>query len=265
MITLLLLAMSLTLAAQTSPGSDASFLSGDQKMVRMAIDSSIFIVRQEYTLTNRSGNEYGRNGRSYFGRAYSLGVKANNRIWTNSQILRPWDNDGNYDKFRAIDTIKPRLSGTYVRQVVQSGYVTVTADTAGGNKSSTGQGYDSAIATYRAPDSLPNIELVKNNRDKTGWLAVVATKEPIATNDSLPVSYTIYKAQPQFSTTGNKGYIKNMPVRESVIGGVYYLSTVRLGRITFYAAGVLEKDKDGWYIRLFTDPASPMDQLNNLR
>src|SRR3569833_4717471 len=144
MITLLLLSMTLTLSAQTTPGSDASFLSGDQKMVRTAIDSSIYIVRQDYTLTNRSGNEYGRNGKSYFGRTYTLGVKANGRIWTDSRAVRPWDTDGNYDKFRTIDTIEPRLSNVCARQVVQGGYVQVTANCTGG---------DSSIVVYQAPGS----------------------------------------------------------------------------------------------------------------
>src|SRR6516225_6354876 len=110
-IILALLTMSLPLAAQTS-SIDASFISGDQKLVRMAIDSSLCILRQEYTLTNRSGNEYGRNGRSYFGKSYTIGVLAEGKIWTDSRIRRPWDMDGNYDRFRGIDSIKPRLSGT---------------------------------------------------------------------------------------------------------------------------------------------------------
>lgn len=264
MITLLLLTMNLALSAQTTPGSDASFLSGDQKMVRTAIDSSIYIVRQDYTLTNRSGNEYGRNGKSYFGRTYTLGVKANGRIRTDSRVLRPWEPDGNYDKFRAIDTIKPRLSNACARQVVQGGYVQVTTDSAGG---------DSSIVVYQAPDSLPDIELAKDNRDRTGWLAVAATKEALSANDTVPVSYTIYKAQPQFGVNGPKGYIKNMPVKDNVIGGIYYLSTVRLGKISFYAAGILEKDKEGWYIRLFSsgepvkkkEDLTPLNQLNNPR
>jgi len=274
MIILLLLTMTFTLAAQTTPGSDASFLSGDQKMVRMAIDSSIYIVRQDYTLTNRSGNEYGRNGKSYFGRTYALGVKADGRIWTDSRVLRPWETDGNYDKFRAIDTIRPRLSNAYARQVVQGGYVQV--DSAGGDsqgKAGNDHRSDTSITAYQAPDSSTGIGLIKDNRDRTGWLAVVATKEALSANDTSAVSYTIYKAQPQFGADGSKGYIKNMPVKDNVIGGIYYLSTVRLGRISFYAAGILEKDKEGWYIRLFSsgepvkkaEDLTPLNQLNNPR
>ncbi len=279
MITLLLLTMTLTLAAQTTPGSDASFLSGDQKLVRMAIDSSIYIVRQDYTLTNRSGNEYGRNGKSYFGRTYSLGVKANGRIRTDGRVLRPWETDGNYDKFRMIDTIQPRLSNTAVRQVVQAGYVQVNTDSEGANGQDSSHGNRSdngkeiTVVGYAAADSLPDIELAKGNRDRTGWLAVVSTKETLSANDTVPVSYTIYKAQPQFGANGPKGYIKNMPVKDNVIGGIYYLSTVRLGRISFYAAGILEKDKEGWYIRLFSsggpskkaEDLTPLNPLNNPR
>jgi len=263
---LALLSMSLPLTAQTTSSIDASFISGDQKLVRMAIDSSLCILRQEYTLTNRSGNEYGRNGKSYFGKAYTIGVLAVGRIWTDSRILRPWDEDGNYDRFRTIDSIKPLLSGTFVRKVVSSGYTAVRADT---SLHST----DSALAVYHSPDTLPSISLVNNYRDRGGWLVVVASREAIGMSDTLPVGYTIYKAQPQFTAKGTRGYLKNMPVKENVIGGVYFQSSVRLGRIIFAAAGILGKDKEGWYIQLFpageagraADDLTPLKDQNNLR
>jgi len=253
-ILLAMLTMSLPLAAQTNLPGDASFLSGDQKLVRMAIDSSLCILRQEYTLTNRSGNEYGRNGKGYFGKAYTIGVLASNRIWTDSRIRRPWDMDGSYDKFRSIDSIKPRLSGTYARQVVRSGYTAVKEDTSSRNT-------DSALAVYQSPDTLQNITLVNNYQDRGGWLAIVASEGPVSVNDTLPVSYTIYKAQPQFATPGaTKTYIKDIPVKENVLGGIYFISMIRLGKITFAAAGVLGKDKKGWYIQLF-----PTGNSNNPR
>lgn len=270
-IILALLAMSLSLSAQTASPADASFLSGDQKLVRMAVDSSMYILRQEYTLTNHSGKEYGRNGRNYFGKAYTIGVLANNRIWTDIRLCRPWNMDGNYDKFRGIDSIKPRLSGTFARQVVGSAYTAVNEDSSLGGRDH--RDTDSGIAVYRSPDTLQNIGLVSNYRDRGGWLAVVSGREAIGGNDTSSVSYTIYKAQPQFTPTGIKGYLKNMPVKENVIGGVYYISTVSLGKITFAAAGILGKDKDGWYIQLFpsggeakrADDLTPLKNLNNLR
>lgn len=279
-IMLAMLTMSLPLAAQTTSSTDASFLSGDQKLVRMAVDSSICILRQEYTLTDRRGNEYGRNGRSYFGRTYTIGVLAAGRIWTDSRIRRPWDMDANYEKFKAVDSIRPRLSETSARQVVRSGYTAVKEDSSSRKEDSssrkeynTSREKDSALAVYRSPDSLSDIALINDCRDRGGWLVVVATREPIGMSDTLPVSYTIYKAQPQFTATGVKGYLKNMPVRENVIGGVYFLSSTRLGKITFAAGGILGKDKEGWYIQLFpageehrqADDMTPLRNLNNLR
>jgi hypothetical protein len=265
-IIILLLTLSLPLFSQIDPVSDASFLSGDQKLVRMAVDSSLCILRQEYTLTNHSGKEYGRNGKDYFGKTYSLGVLANNKVWTDSRLLRPWEADGNYDKFRTIDSIRPRLSGTYARQLVRSAYAEVKQDTAL-------QATDSGIAILHSPDTLVNIALISNCRDRGGWLVVAASHESFSTSDTLPVSYTIYKAQPQFTASGNKGYLKNMPVRENIIGGVYFISSILLGKITFSAAGILGKDKQGWYVQLFpaagekkkTEDLTPLKKINNLR
>lgn len=269
LLALLTMTLPLAVAAQTDLPGDASFLSGDQKLVRMAIDSSLCILRQEYTLTNRNGNEYGRNGKSYFGRAYALGVLAGNRIWTVSRIRRPWEMDGNYEKFRSIDSIKPRLSGTYARQVVRSGYAAVKEDS-----SFRHQNDDSALTVYQSPDTLPQVALVTHYQDRGGWLIIVAGREPMGVNDTLPVSYTIYKVQPQFADPeATKAYIRNIPVKENVIGGIFFASMVRVGKITFAAAGILEKDKTGWYIQLFpgskeikkAESLTPLKNSNNLR
>jgi hypothetical protein len=231
--------------AQSNPGTDASFVSGDQKLVRMAIDSSLCVLRQDYTLTNQKGMQYGRNGKEYFGRTYTIGVMADNKVYTNAQLLKPWEGDPNYDKFKATDSIKPRLGATYARPLVKSAYVTVIPDTA------SPQGSDSAIATLSSPDTASNIGRVRNSQDRGGWLVLVASREAFSTNDTLPLNYTIYKAQPQFTETNNKGYIKNMPVKENLIGGIYFISRISLGRITFIAAGILGKDKTGWYVQAF--------------
>jgi hypothetical protein len=230
--------------AQSNPGTDASFVSGDQKLVRMAIDSSLCVLRQDYTLTNQKGMQYGRNGKEYFGRTYTIGVMADNKVFTNAQLLKPWEGDANYEKFKAADSIKPRLSATFARPLVKSTYVTVIPDT-------TAQGSDSAIAMLSSPDTTTNIGRVRNSPDRGGWLVVVASREGFPTNDTLPLNYTIYKAQPQFTETNNKGYIRNMPVKENLIGGVYFISRISLGRITFIAAGILGKDKTGWYVQAF--------------
>jgi hypothetical protein len=241
---LILLLAPVATSAQTSPGTDASFVSGDQKLVRMAIDSSLCVLRQDYTLTNQKGMQYGRNGKEYFGRTYNIGVMADNKVYTSIQLLKPWEGDANYDKFKAADSIKPHLSATYARPLTKPAYVTVTPDT-------TGQGTDSTIATLTSPDTTSNIGRVLNSQDRGGWLVVMASPAGFPTKDTLPLNYTIYKAQPQFTETTGKGYIKNMPVKENLIGGVYFISRISLGRITFIAAGILGKDKTGWYVQAF--------------
>jgi len=249
--TIVLLLMTMEGFSQV-PKIDAGFLSGDQKLVRMAVDSALCILRTEYTLANRSGFEYGRNGKDYFGRMYTVGVVSGNKVWADSKILRPWETDENFDKFKAADSIKPRISGTSVRLLVQPAFTPLKEG--GGvaaKEGSSGAGSDSTVSTFPAPDSLHNISLVRDGRDRGGWLVVVAGKEAPGTNDSLPVSYTIYKAQPQFGATGSKGYLKNMPVKENVLGGVYFISRIELGKILFTAAGLLGKDKTGWYVQSF--------------
>ena len=248
MLYIVLFTSPLALFSQSSSGIDASFLSGDQKLVRMAVDSSLCVLRQDYTLSNQKGMRYGRNGKEYFGRTYSIGVMADNKIWTDDRLMRPWEEDANYDKFKTADSIKPHLSTTYARPLVKSAYVPVTPDT-------TLQGVDSKIAVLWSPDTTSNIGWVRHSPDRGGWLVVMASQEGFNTNDTLPMSYTIYKAQPQFAETGGKGYIKNMPVKENLIGGVYFISRISLGKITFIAAGILEKDKSGWYVQAFPGPA----------
>ena len=244
-IYILLLLAPVALSAQSNPGSDASFVSADQKLVRMAIDSSLCILRQDYTLTNQKGMHYGRNGKEYFGRIYTIGVMTDNKVYTDARLLRPWEADANYDKFKAADSIKPRLSATYARPLTRSTYVIVIPDTV------VPAGADSSIAALSSPDTTSNIGRVRNTSDRGGWLVLAASPAGFPTNDTLPLNYTIYKAQPQFTEANSKGYIKNMPVKENLIGGVYFISRITLGRITFIAAGILGKDKTGWYVQAF--------------
>src|ERR1700754_1125043 len=59
---------------EPSAGDLFSALSVDQRFVRLAVDSSICLVRQEYNLIDAKGNEYGRNSDLFFGRRFGLAV-----------------------------------------------------------------------------------------------------------------------------------------------------------------------------------------------
>ena len=243
-----LLSLSLLSIAQTEIPTDISFLSGDQKMVRMAVDSSLCILRQEYILVNQAGKEYGRDGKKYFGKRYSVGVIADNKIWTGQELLQPWNKDESYRLLNYTDSIKPRLSKVYLRKpACTENFTELTG------KQAT-PGNNNTLTVYEYPGNENSVDLINDSKDTDGWLVLIGWETGITTGDEAPVNYTIYKAEPQFGNAGGKGYIRNMPVNEQqLVGGIYYTCTISLGKIIFSAAGVLQKDKQGWFIQRFSD------------
>ena len=250
--------IAMTSIAQTELPTDISFLSGDQKMVRMAVDSSLCILRQEYTLVNKDGNEYGRDGKKYFGRLYSVGVIADNSIWTDQALLKPWEKDEAYRLFNQSDSVKPRLSKVYLRKPACSQRFTeLAANTAT-------PGNNNTLAVYEYPAGENSVSRINDSKDNDGWLVLIGWEEGTTNGDDIPVSYTIYKAAPLFNDADSKGYIRNMPVSErQLVGGIYYTCTISLGKIIFSAAGVLKKDKKGYFIQRFSGKEQKQVQSAN--
>ena len=243
---------------EKDPSKDLlSILSSDQRFVRLAVDSSICLVRQEYTLIDGKGNEYGRNSDAFFGRKFALGVISDSGIWVGAEIGAPWAGDRNFEKYRKGDSLMPHLARTFVRRPAQGGFTELTthpvAGAGGGAAGGTGD-----LFRMTRPEGLPPIACSYDSKDAGGWLVLLSSKDGMEIGDTTKFGYNTFQPKLSFTDSTGKGYVKNMPQEKDLVGGIYYTCSIALGRISFAAAGILQKDGKGWYIQ-------PINTLNNKR
>ena len=236
---ILLLALVTTANAQSNTNSNllSLFSSGD-KLIKKALDSSVCLVRQEYNLVSKtSGIKYGRQKKAYYGYSYGVGVITSKGIKTNVGVLNPWLQDEPIVK--KYDTLHPQLSDARFKKIAGHNFTEVK-----GIKPDTIT--DKSIATYNVDDSLKNwkgINIAGGLKDSTGWIYIIAIKKGETQTDTTALITSAFKAgvARKDSAGISTYYIKNMPSTDQVIGGVYYTCAVTEGRITFCAAGILQK------------------------
>lgn len=241
-IQIILISLLAPLVAKSQLPNSANdfFTSTEQKFVRAAVDSSLLIIRQDYDLKDKKGNEFGRAGKNYFGRNYYLGVKSYNKVWLTSNIESPWTNDKYYSPYQKNDSIKPQLIECFSRNTFSAKYSEA--------KIKTFSKVDSSVSTISFEDTLNNISCLFNTNDSEGWLVIISTKEDLSINENADLIYTIYKASPQFSNDTLKGLIKKMPVSTNILGGIYFTNKITTGNISFFAAGILARNQNNWCI-----------------
>ena len=219
-------------------------------------DSSLYIIRQDYTLIDGAGNEYGRNKDAFFGKKYGLGVITDSGIYAATDILLPWEDDKNFNKFRNNDSLKPHLSKTFYKRLNDKTFLPMET----GQSKKTG---DSSLIVFRAPESRPSIANAINLKDTTGWIVLAKSKEDPAISDSLLLNLSILRPVFSEDSTG-KMYIKNLAAKDNFFGGIFYTSHISIGKILFCASGILKKDGNGWYIKTFLARAPEIKSDGNI-
>jgi|GEM_PF-1511839 len=251
----LLLMSSLVAQAQTELNLDNLF-SDDKKLFRMAIDSSLCIVRQDYVMKSAKGDEYGRAGKSYFGRRYTLGVVADNKVWTLASMATPWVNDRAFEQYKKNDTIQPHLAAVAFRPIVSTIYQNEAAATQL-------EKYDSSsVMSYRS-DNQVSVNSLLSTKDGSGWLVVVSSSEDLDNNEKSRLDVAVYTPKPTFKASEIETPVKRLPFKDNVVGGVYFLATVRAGVVRYHAAGILKNKNNEWYIVRFPQPHLSESVSNN--
>ena len=251
-----------SLAAQAQNELDLENLfSNDKKLFRMAVDSSICIVRQDYVMKSSRGNEYGRAGKSYFGRRYTLGVVADHKIWALTSIATPWIGDKAFEQYKKNDTIRPHLASMALRPIFSTDYQP--------EEISPIETYDSSgIISYRTESPL-SVGGFLNTQEGNGWLVVVSARDDLNVNEKSPLNVTVYTPNLNFQNTESETLLKRISLKDNVIGGIYFVATIKSGIIRYHAAGILKNKGNEWYVvRLpqTTRPQTPLtDELTPLK
>ena len=87
------------------------------------VDSLLFISKSEYVLVSKSPSkigQYGRMGKTYYGRKYDVGVWTDGKLWFNKNITKPWNNEESILAF--ADSLQPQISSLTYRALYNSDF-----------------------------------------------------------------------------------------------------------------------------------------------
>lgn len=255
---LLLLTVSPRITAQKDQAKELfSLFSMDQKLISHAVDSSICIIQQQYTLITKNGKEYGNNSNVFFGRKYVIGVITDSGICATADILFPWEGDNSFNEFSTNDSLKAHLSKTFYKRPHDKSFTEI-------EKTKYKKKYDSSFVIFKIPDSIPFIGNSISINDTTGWMVMVKSNGSLDSNESASLNLTVLKLSPIDSS--GKRYLKKETEKDDFIGGVYYTYHASTGKIFFYSAGIAIKDNKGWYLKPFlTTPEDIKNEKNTLQ
>lgn len=223
------------------------FMTTEQEFIKRGTDSILFIICQEYVLEDSSGLRYGRGGKEYFGRAYSLGVSSENRLFCESRLETPWVFDNNFTPYNGLDSIRPILSKTSIRRLYEDEFKPLNTELEFDSD------YDSLlkkrqILSYHLKDSLKGIKYLPESRDTSGWLVAIYTDEPLDQKDDGILKYAIYRANPTFAEGATEGRVNKPDVPANLLGGAYFDTDITIGNIGLCFSGLLIERPINWYI-----------------
>jgi hypothetical protein len=227
-----------------------SLFSDDQRFVRQAIDSALVIVRQDYVLKSTTGldsTEWGRSGNSWFGRGYTLGIKAGDFVWANSRINTPWTGDQNLKKYEKADTLKPLLSSTSIRPIYSREYLYAKRSDE-----------DSLLAAFSLHKPIAGLALGNMHGEQQGWVVLAYTVKPISVNDTSTIELSIFKTIVTFNDSIADALLNKVPEKENIVGGVFVTTNITTGNIQLLVSGILIKKLLNWYIRPIVPTMKPI-------
>ena len=90
------------------------------------VDSLLFIAKSEYVLVSKNPlkvGQYGRMGKTYYGRKYDVGVWTDGKLWFNKNITKPWNNEESILAF--ADSLQPQISSLTFRALYNSDFTAI--------------------------------------------------------------------------------------------------------------------------------------------
>jgi hypothetical protein len=224
-------------------------LTSDQQFIQAATDSAFFIVRQDYILRDTSVKNsvtYGRNNKPYFGRVYGLAILANGKLWIDSRLLKPWLIDPEYKTGQKSDSLVPECSLLSIRPIGSHSYKSYPEIKPDSDLNNDSTYIARGLAVLNGFEGWKGLPMNFECRDTSGWIVIVHSQYPLATNDSCNISLAVYHDKPAFGKQ-HQGTIKT-PTQQNVIGGIYLSSLVTTGNIALYICGIVTRKPLNWVV-----------------
>lgn len=159
------------------------------------LEDALCIIRVDYVLFLKDPKDpqnFGRDGRDYFGRAAGLGFISEGRLWFDDRYTKPWQyfDQANYDRYKRDTMLEPRISQVAIRRLSEKKFMKLSNDFEG---LESGQ-----VSSLILPDSLtrPMMQSLPELRDSNGLLIIASLDKGFNLHDedlNVTLSYTTAK------------------------------------------------------------------------
>jgi len=237
----------LALTGMSFAQPDKGITTDNQNLLYKSAEKGLFIIRQDYILITKDDKKFGKENKDYYGRAYTLAVMSDKKLWCNADIRTPWLKDPGYETEKNNETYKPVLSKTYIRPVTEKEYkkmdVTICPQHVQDSLFK-----DQAITFYTVHDCPEYINIEKEKNITDGWLVLAYTYNHIAQNDTADIIWSVYQPHPVYEKNETAGKIKEPPFNKNIIGGIYFKCGFSVGSMKISTTGIFNKKLINYYI-----------------
>lgn len=220
---------------------------------KLSILSELSIIRQQYRLKHGKDN-YGKNGKSYFGETYSLAVKVNRGMYLSGEVVEPWKYDEDCAR-RSSTGYTPALFWSYQRSLTDSVYKVISLEF---GKEEFLKPFNVDKSLYKHQDAKDDFGLEEDCTpgEKKGimiWAYSTTTAQDSAMVVDLRLNAMTINAK------ADSTLLSMTPDEpEKIIGGVYMVPNIEgRGVVRYQLAGVAAKTgKDKWALQLLVEDDS---------
>lgn len=213
------------------------------RLVESAVSSAIVLVTHSYCLKdNNTGALYGLQGAPEFGTGYGLGIKVKGGIILPDAVVRPWDFNSKFAKYKNDYT-----PVSYITQCAAPGQPE-PVDSLTINLKRAIALVDSAAYSVPSPTFGDNaLALYTGEEDMEGWV-VWFTFEGDTTDLTTSKLRLFLFTQKVESPERGKGYAPVAPdTQNTIMGGMFVVPVVTaIGTLEFRLAGLLTRHENEW-------------------
>lgn len=210
-------------------------LSNNQQLIEAAVVDGFFLIRQEYQLEDSlSHKRYTLDRRPDFGSAESIAVLTESGYITHSHLIRPWERDANYEKYKS-GTYRPVLSRTLVRTARDTTWREVNLL----NPATVLPLMDPDWVSVTDTLSRNGFSCVETDGEVDGWLVFLSVEQ--GSGDLKLVSY-----RQKMTLVNCLSHIEPKTANK-ILGAIYLVPSVdKVGVISFALYGFVIPCEDSW-------------------
>lgn len=202
-----------------------------------ALKSFFYLIRQEYVLFDESGKQMIRGGNDFYGKAYTIGILAeDSRLWFPTYVRFPWEIDNTLDS-KTKKSSKPECSFINFKSLTDQDY------------------FKSKIQEINERKLLTNIlagkyGIVREDSLRNNGTLIVFYSSAASPDDFTGISHSIMFLEDLTWNSDGIAAIEDLHYgNDKIIGGALFSRYLRPGSITWKLSGFYLPVKDKWVLK----------------